>query len=179
MKLVKINNRRLNLYFTHKELLDEKINLDKMLIDKQTCNTYINDIISILNDKIRPSLEKDNLVFQIFPLVEGDLLVSVIKKDKETSEFVYKFRDFEDIIFVFENFSAYFCGFSSVYAYDGQYYIVAENYNSSKNLNLWVLDEFGSKKCVSKAFLAEHGTLIIKDNAKEIIHRYFIKGLKN
>jgi len=179
MKLVKINNRRLNLYFTHKELIDEKINLDKMLIDKQTCNTYLNDIISILNTNNQLSLDKESLIFQIFPLVEGDLLVSVIKKDEKIADFVYKFDDFEDIIFVFENFSACFSGFSSLYTFKNEYYLVFEKRYTYEILNSWILGEFGEKARINKAFLAEQGTLVIKDNAQEIILKYFSKGLKN
>ena len=176
MKLVKINNRRLNLYFTHKELLDEKINIDKMLIDEQVCNTYINDIISILNNEIHLSLEKERLIFQIFPLVEGDLLVSVTKKDEPTDEFVYKFEDIEEIFFVFDNFFASFSGFSSIFTYNKNYYLVLCECSDEEKKILWILKEFGTKSLLNKGFLDIYGKCLMRDNAVETTFKYFLRG---
>ncbi len=176
MKLIKINNQRLNLYFTHEELLVEKINIDKMLIDDEMCNTYINTLISILKEQNVVFYEKENLTFQIFPLIEGDLLVSIIKKDEKNDEFVYKFADVEEIFFVFENFFALFSGFSSIYVYEKDYYLIIEKCEETNKEILWVLNEFSQKSLLNKGFLKAFGKCIAENNAKEIVLKYFLKG---
>ena len=176
MKLIKIDNQRLNLFFTHEELLAKKININKMLIDDETCNTYINTILTIIKENNLNSYEKEELIFQIFPLVEGDLLVSVIKKDEEKSKFVYKFADIEEIFFVFENFFALFSGFSSIYVYEKKYYLVLEKCDEKELSVCFTLNEFSEKSLLNKAFLEAYGKCLVRNNAKEIAFKYFLKG---
>ena len=176
MKLIKIDNQRLNLFFTHEELLAKKININKMLIDDETCNTYINTILTIIEENGASLYEKEELTFQIFPLIEGDLLVSVIKKDEEKSEFVYKFTDIEEIFFVFENFFALFSGFSSIYVYEKEYYLVLENCAKKEFAVCFILNEFSQKSLLNKAFLETYGKCLVSNNAQEIVFKYFLKG---
>lgn len=98
-------------------------------------------------------------------------------KISENKNVVIEFKHFEQLIQLSQNEQT-INGFSNLYLYDEKYYLdfhlVRDDYSlRSFEEKLAIVLEYGGKSKLNKDVLAEHGKLLIEDNALEDIYEYF------
>lgn len=91
---------------------------------------------------------------------------------------MFEFNEFEHLIEFAQHVAGRFTDYSNLYEYNGTYYLsVIKNPLTSTFASICVVaSEYGTRlfrNTINEAFLAEHGKLIMKNNAVETIHRYF------
>lgn len=98
-------------------------------------------------------------------------------KEKVTS-IMYLFNDFDNVCMAAHRVQPMFIGDNSLYKFNQKYYLIL---NKNKKANVQgeaisgLLDEFGSKFPVSEfneAFLKEHGKVIIRTHAIDVLAKY-------
>ena len=92
--------------------------------------------------------------------------------------FMYAFRNLDDVSSASHHIKNLYFGETSLYKYDDRYFVILEeNKNSNTDMEIikGLLDEFGDQGNLSdlnEMFLKEHGKVIIKSNALDILATY-------
>ena len=102
-----------------------------------------------------------------------------IPKQAENLLLIYSFSSFDQLTNAAHRITSIYCGMNSLYKYEeGTYFLVLQPNFMHKTSPLQlqsVLDEFGEKHVSSslgERYLAEHGDLLIKDKAIEVLTTY-------
>ncbi|OQB14713.1 MAG: Adapter protein MecA 2 [Firmicutes bacterium ADurb.Bin193] len=137
-------------------------------------------------------IKNDGFVMIITRIEEGEdnpvqkYLRPRVKKDVKTrrrprvlvSPVVYEFKSFDDVVEACKNIETRFSGMSSLYKYNQQFYITFHITNELvlEDLDV-ILTEYavkdGASAHIRTGELAEHGMLLIENNAVETISSHF------
>ncbi len=102
---------------------------------------------------------------------------------EEASQFndqmlMYCFNNLDEVTSVAHRIQTLYFGSNSIYKYSDKYFLILndnQSHNSSVSLLISVLSEFGEQgysSDLNKNFLMEHGDVIIKENAIDILAKY-------
>lgn len=94
---------------------------------------------------------------------------------EESSEIVYRFADFEDVIQVASNLHSMVPAGGSVYAYQDAYYFVFDDDLQTDQIEavIAILSEFGEASTVTSTVLQEYGKTIWSQDAINQLKYYF------
>ena len=97
--------------------------------------------------------------------------------DKDV-QLMYTFTNLDDICFTAHHIGHLYFGQNSLYKYNDKYFLILhanKNSATSPSMLVGMLDEFGQRghsSDLNEMFLVEHGKLMIKDNALDVLAKY-------
>lgn len=170
MRYKVIDNKRLNVYLTKKDLQKENVTIEDIVEGSTKSITRIKKICKVVSRLAHFNIDNHLLNIVLMPIVDGDLIISAGISEDQCSiheKAVYVFENFENVLDACYALKEYKL-LSSLYQMDSEYYMLIESveYHVKKFKNLCtILNEFGTKMNFSGFFIEEHGKLIIKNHA--------------
>ena len=179
MRYKVIDNKRLNVYLTKKDLLKENVTIDDIVDGSENSVVKIKKIFKVISKLARFNINNQSLNIVLMPIVDGDLIISAGISDTDSGiceTAVFVFDDFENLLDTCNVIKGYSI-LSSVYFMAEKYYlfIKTEDFCERKFEKLCtIITEYGEKTEINPFFLAEHGKIIIKKQAVECLVRKFL-----
>ncbi len=171
MDIYFVNRDRLNVYITDRELAERHIDLHTLFSDGKRFQTALKKMLAEIDGTEGFPLKNTPLEIELFPVAEGDLLVSLCRSRENELQAV--FSDTEDVIACCKLLSPFF-GESSLYFYDGKYYLCLKTDRDGTTDCL--LREFADRVLavpVDRAVLSEHGKVVCADNCVDLFTKHF------
>lgn len=189
VKFKVVSNKRISIYLTKREVEEEKINIPALYQNPKKLKEQLAHVFLMARSETGFAAEESDLEIEMIPIVDGDLLISLSKREgKERLRAyiggqtqVYYFDDIEDLITCAAELEPHFSGTSSLYRMEEKYYLILypHRIRMDKLLDLKsVLGEFGQTEGEdgpSAVYLKEHGQLLCKRNAVQTIVAAFVK----
>jgi len=121
------------------------------------------DSLVITVTKVR-QLDKDEYDDELLDDLEDEEIAEL-----ESDELVYLFKDFEDVIQFCKQINGDYRDGSNMYKLGNVYYLTFLEPDNLSDHALGMLGEYGNIVHLAEAYLAEHGKLMIKDKAIEVM----------
>ncbi len=178
MKYKVIDNKRLNVYLTKNDLQKENVTIDDIVDGSESSVIKIKKIFKTISELAQFNINNKMLNIVLMPVVDGDLIISAGIADSESTAKktgVFVFDDFENLLdacFMIKRYKI----LSSLYFMKEKFYFFVEYVEFCEKYfeNLCkMLTEYGDKTDISSLFLSEHGKIIIKNHAKEVLIKKF------
>ena len=167
-----IDNKRLNVYLTRKDLQKENVTIEDIVVGNVKSVIKIKKIFKVVSKLAHFNINDRLLNIVLMPITDGDLIISAgISKEEDciNKKEIFVFDNFEDLLcacFVVKGYNI----LSSLYIMDDKYYLSV----GSKSEDLCaILSEYGKKTYHNVMFVAEHGKIIIKNYAVEKLVKTF------
>ena len=178
MKYKVIDNQRLNVYLTKKDLLKEKVTIEDIVGGSAYSIIRIKKIFKVVSKLAHFNINNQSLNIVLMPIADGDLIISAgISEERESAfkQAVFEFENFENVLEMCHLIKWYNI-LTSLYMLDGKYYILIEMKEYSKNQFDYIcaiVNEYGNKLNFSTFYVKEHGKIIIKNHAAELLNEKF------
>ena len=85
MKIEKINNNKLRIIFTIKELENQNIDYQEFMSGSTKCENIISSLLFIAKDKLDFDIKNCNIEVETLEVLQGNFVVIVTKYEKKTS----------------------------------------------------------------------------------------------
>jgi len=195
MRVQKVNEYTIRIFISLTELADRNISMADLFQRSARTEQLFWELIAQAREEVEFNLDQpfwiqatvasnDEFVITVMKqeeAVEGQLRVKEIKRPAKNRvvEWVYAFADFEDALAVIERFPEFTRLRSSLLELDGEYFLTVSHLVAGKKKQLAeaLLDEYGQAVDLTKAFLIEHGKLIILDQAIPTVKAAFAKSV--
>ena len=171
MDIYFVNRNRLNVYITDRELAERHIDLHTLFSDGAEFQTALKKMLAEIDDTENFPLKNTALEIELFPVAEGDLLVSLYRGEERELQAV--FSDSEDIIACCTLLHP-FHGQSSLYFYRDKYYLCLKT--DQKGEVDCLLREFADRIMtipIDRSILSEYGKVICVENCVNLFTKYF------
>ncbi|AGA70251.1 negative regulator of genetic competence, sporulation and motility [Desulfitobacterium dichloroeliminans LMG P-21439] len=191
MRIQKVNDNTIRIFISFTELADREITMADLLQRSQRSEQLFWELISQAREEVEFNLDQpfwiqatasSNEEFVITVIKQEDV-IEAIPKEKENkrpsrskaTEWVYVFADLEDVLSVVRRMPDISRVRSSLFEFDGEYYLVVSHLGSGKKKQIAeaLLDEYGELVDVAKIFLEEHGKVILKERALQNLKSHF------
>ena len=171
MDIYFVNRDRLNVYITDRELAERHIDLHTLFSDGTAFQTALKKMLAEIDGTEDFPLKNTPLEIELFPIAEGDLLVSLYRGKENELQAI--FSDSEDVIACCKLLHP-FRGQSSLYFYGDKYYLCLK---TDQNAAIdCLLREFADKIValpIDQAVLSEHGNVICAENCVNLFTKHF------
>ena len=174
-----IDNKRLNVYLTKKDLQKENVTIDDIVDGSEKSVVRIKKIFKVISKLAKFNINNQALNIVLMPIVDGDLIISAGIAEFETALCKYEvfvFESFENVLdacFVMKGYKI----LSSLYFMEKKYYIIVHGidlYQKYYENLCTIYKEYGEKSEISPYYLEEHGKNIIKNHAIEVLTAKFL-----
>ncbi|AHF07756.1 adaptor protein MecA [Desulfitobacterium metallireducens] len=191
MRIQKVNESTIRIFISFTELADRDISMTDLFQRSAKSEQLFWELITQAREEVEFNLDQpfwiqasaaSNDEFVITVMRQEDTLETPVKeKEKKRSprskvlEWIYVFDDFEDVLAAVKRFPDFPRVWSSLYVYEGEYYLVVSHLGSGKKKQYAeaLLDEYGEIVDISKVFLEEHGKAIMPERAVQIMKKTF------
>lgn len=191
MRIQKVNENTIRIFISFAELADRDITMADLFQRSQRSEQLFWEIISQAREEVEFNLDQPFWI-QATTASNDEFVITVIKQEESTDscqkekevkrtsrskviEWIYVFEDIEDVLSVVKRFPVFPRLRSTLYEYEGEYYLAVSHLGTGKKKQLAeaLLDEYGEVVDVAKYFLEEHGMTIIEDKAVETLKEHF------
>lgn len=201
MKIEKINENKLKILLTNDDLQERNIKMAELAFGSEKTRDLFKEVLNIATDEYDFDAEDAQLMIEAIPVSLEAVVILVTKMDEEqkivtkkknkkssyslkieSDDFlhIYEFKTLNDVSLVARALYGRFGGASSLLKKDNKYFLVMRNDDKFNEITDSELDiiiaEYG-KKCIvnpiSRAYLFEHGEVVIKKNAIEVLGEYW------
>lgn len=174
MKVERLSFSKIKITLTNDEISLYDMDFEELCYDQDLALDFLNMLITdegidfLKGDcKLKIEMQKNkNFVF----------IITKLDSSYQKQSLVYKFNSIADAVMGCKRISMYFNGASSLYKYEGNYYISIKGVNDYVSQDCEVLMcDYGTKTKNGNEFegdLAENGELLIKDEAVEVLCNY-------
>lgn len=191
MRIQKVNESTIRIFISFTELADRDISMADLFQRSAKSEQLFWELITQAREEVEFNLDQpfwiqasaaSNDEFVITVMRQEDNLETPIKeKEKKRGprpkvlEWVYVFEDFEDVLTAVKRFPDFPRVMSSLYVYEGEYYLAVSHLGSGKKKQYAeaLLDEFGEIVDIAKVFLEEHGKAIMSEKALQTLKTTF------
>lgn len=200
MRILKVNDNTIRIFISFTELADRNISLSDFFQRSTRTEQFFWELISKARDEVDFDLDQPFWI-QATLASEDEFVITVIKQEEQIDseinhiiqaslvekkkaaqplpkftseqEWVYLFAEFEDVVSAVRLLPGMLQLQSSLYQYDGEYYLTIGNISNprKKKLAEAILDEFGESIMTTETFLKEHGEKMIEDEAVKVLKR--------
>ena len=173
-----IDNKRLNVYLTKSDLQKENVTIEDIVIGNEKSVIKIKKIFKVVSKLAHFNINNKLLNIVLMPVTDGDLIISAgfsESDSREVSKAVFVFESFDNLLDACFAVKGYII-LSSLYKMSKKYYLFVKTFtmNSMCFEDLCaILAEHGDKIECSVLFIAEHGQLLLKENATEKLLKTF------
>ncbi|MDR3271827.1 MAG: adaptor protein MecA [Peptococcaceae bacterium] len=185
MRIQKVNEHMIRIFITFNELADRDITLADLFQRTGKTEQLFWELINQAREEVEFSLDQPFWI-QATLSANDEFVITVMKQEEavETGlkeqekkkpplrnrgplEWVFRFADFEDVLHVAKLMPAFNQLNSDFYAYEDGFYLILSRMGTGQKRQTAeaILNEFGAFSILTKAFLNEHGKLIIQKNA--------------
>ena len=202
MKIEKINDNKLKILLTNDDLKERNIKMAELAFGSEKTRDLFKEMINIAADEYDFDADDSQLMIEAIPISLEAIVNIVTKKDEEQkivmhrkkkknkesssakvvgieNTSIYEFNTIDDICLVAKVLYSRFNGESILVKKGNKYFLILQNNNScdeitDEELEI-IIGEYGKRHIVnsiSKAYLFEHGEIIIKENAVDVLSEY-------
>ncbi len=171
-----IDDKRLNVYLTRQDLQKENVSIEDIVDGSPETVMKIKKIFSAVSKLTEFDIKNTGLNIVLMPIVDGDLLISAcVAEDGElivSAKNLFVYREFEDVLSAALIISDKCRLMSSLYKFEGKYYLLIEIKKCLQEIYddlISLISEFGLKSEFSESFIKEHGCVLMKNNAIDIM----------
>ena len=195
MKLERLNQDKIRIFLTFDDLLERGINKEDIWQDIPKVHELFNDMINQAYQELDFEISGPVAV-EVYSLPAQGMVVIVTRgrgalsecEDDledyyelevtldESEDILFSFNDFDDCIQVAHKIAPYTDGSGTLYKFHGRYYLLLEGLTLEEKIEdllIALLSEYGEPSTQSKFVLAEYGTVIIPEQAIEVLCRHF------
>jgi adapter protein MecA 1/2 len=196
MKLERLNQDKIRIFLTFDDLLERGINKEDIWHDIPKVHELFNDMINQAYQELDFEISGPVAV-EVYSLPAQGMVVIVTRgrgalRDQEeddledyyelevtldeSDDILFSFANFDDCIQVAHKITPFVDGRGKLYKYHGRYYLLLEGITLEEkdgDLLIALLSEYGEPSTQSKFVLNEYGTVIIDDQAVDVLCRYF------
>ncbi len=199
MRIEKINDNKLKILLTNDDLKERNIKMAELAFGSEKTRDLFKEMISIAADEYDFYADDSQLMIEAIPISLEAIVIMVTKMDEEEkivmhtkkkkskdapfvraveNMSIYEFNTLDDVCLVTKVLYARFGGESVLVKKDKKYFLILNNNAgdeiTDEELEI-IIGEYGKKRVVnpiSKAYLFEHGEVIIKENAIDVLSEY-------
>jgi adapter protein MecA 1/2 len=195
MRVQKVNDSTIRIFISFTELADRDISMADLFQRSSKTEQLFWELIAQAREEVEFNLDQPFWI-QATVATNDEFVITVMKQEdlgeipipgkekvkKKTSktkvlERVYVFKDLEDLLTGIRNLPDFRQLKSSLFQYEELYYLTLMKMGTGKKRQLAeaLLDEYGESSNLTRAFLVEHGRLIIADKAVPTLNASFNK----
>jgi adapter protein MecA 1/2 len=195
MRVQKVNDSTIRIFISFTELADRDISMTDLFQRSSKTEQLFWELIAQAREEVEFNLDQPFWI-QATVATNDEFVITVMKQEdlgevpisgkekikKKTSkprvqERVYAFRDLEDLLTGIRDLPDFRQLKSSFFQYEDLYYLTLMKLGTGKKRQLAeaLLDEYGDSSNLTRAFLIEHGRLIIADKAVQTLNASFNK----
>ncbi|MDA8442538.1 MAG: adaptor protein MecA [Peptococcaceae bacterium] len=191
MRIQKVNESTLRIFLSFSELAERDISMTDLFQRSTKTEQLFWEMIAKAGEEVEFVLDEPFWI-QATVMSGEEFVITVVKQaepDEQTrdlktkpkrrprsTEWIYRFSDWEHLVLAVQQLGANAAPKSSIYFVQPDYYLVLSSRGitgAQRHKFEAVLKEFGEKVNTTKVYLQEYGKLIQADNALETIKRYF------
>jgi len=191
MRVQKVNEHTIRIFISFTELADRDITMTDLFQRSPKTEQLFWELIAQAREEVEFNLDQPFWI-QATLASNDEFVITVMKQEEQLeipakerpkkqiakgrgAEWIYAFADLEDLLAAVRNLPELPNLRSSLYAYEGEYYLVLNRLGSGQKRQTAqaMLDEYGLAVSVTKAFLVEHGTTVAPEAAVDALRRSF------
>lgn len=191
MRIQKVNESTIRIFISFTELADRDITMADLFQRSAKSEQLFWELITQAREEVEFNLDQpfwiqasaasnDEFVITVMRQ-EDNFEIPIKEKEKKRSprpkvlEWIYVFEDFEDVLAAVKRFPDFPRVLSSLYVYEGEYYLAVSHLGSGKKKQYAeaLLDEYGEIVDIAKVFLEEHGQTIMPERAIQTLKKTF------
>jgi adapter protein MecA 1/2 len=200
MRLERLNGDKIKIFLTFDDLAERGISKDDMWTNLPKVQQLFRDMIMEADDEL--GFEADGPIeIEVFSLPAQGMVVIVSKRidpdlidtedDEyiemqvtldETSDIIFQFNDFEDVISLADNLYSIGIKEGSLHLFENRYYLVFEEDSTPPDIDIEtliaIMAEFGNTSTLTSHRLYEYAKPIMQDQAVAQLYSFFIEGKK-
>lgn len=196
MKLERLNQDKIRIFLTFDDLLERGIDKEDIWHDIPKVHELFNDMINQAYQELDFEISGPVAV-EVYSLPAQGMVVIVTRghsaiRDQdedeledyyelevtldESEDVLFSFTDFDDCIQVAHKIAPLIDGRGKLYKFHERYYLLLEGLNleeETTELLIALLSEFGEPSTQSKYVLDEYGTVIVAEDAIQLLCHHF------
>jgi len=197
MRLERLNGDKIKIFLTFDDLAERGISKDDMWTNLPKVQQLFRDMIMEADDEL--GFEADGPIeIEVFSLPAQGMVVIVSKRidpdlidvedDEfiemqvtldETSDIIFQFKDFEDVIALAHKLNSMGIKEGALYLFENRYYLVFEEESTPDDIDIEtfiaVLAEFGDTSTITSHRIFEYGKTIMASYAIKQLYQFFIE----
>ncbi|MFE0505721.1 genetic competence negative regulator [Peribacillus butanolivorans] len=190
MKLERLTNNKIKIFLTLDDLIDRGITKEDILGNSLKVHKLFQDMVEEACEELSFKMS-GSIAIEIFSLPAQGLIIIVTKEEEELlteeEEFLdlqvkiddfphilYVFDEFEDIVQLSHRLSYHGLLNSTLYHYEGRYYLLIENVkDTTYDTVISLAAEYGHASTLTLYRINEYGTCIIEKDAIHVLTSHF------
>ncbi|MFD6440362.1 genetic competence negative regulator [Peribacillus sp. NPDC060186] len=190
MKLERLTNNKIKIFLTLDDLIDRGITKEDILGNSLKVHKLFQDMVEEACEELSFKMS-GSIAIEIFSLPAQGLIIIVTKEEEELltdeEEFLdlqvkiddfphilYVFNEFEDIVQLSHRLSYHGLLNSTLYHYEGRYYLLIENVkDTTYDMVISLAAEYGHASTLTLYRINEYGTCIIEKEAIHVLISHF------
>ncbi|MFB7638573.1 genetic competence negative regulator [Peribacillus butanolivorans] len=190
MKLERLTNNKIKIFLTLDDLIDRGITKEDILGNSLKVHKLFQDMVEEACEELSFKMS-GSIAIEIFSLPAQGLIIIVTKEEEELlteeEEFLdlqvkiddfphilYVFDEFEDIVQLSHRLSYHGLLNSTLYHYEGRYYLLIENVkDTTYDTVISLAAEYGHASTLTLYRINEYGTCIIEKEAIHVLISHF------
>ncbi|AXN37371.1 genetic competence negative regulator [Peribacillus butanolivorans] len=190
MKLERLTNNKIKIFLTLDDLIDRGITKEDILGNSLKVHKLFQDMVEEACEELSFKMS-GSIAIEIFSLPAQGLIIIVTKEEEELltdeEEFLdlqvkiddfphilYVFNEFEDIVQLSHRLSYHGLLNSTLYHYEGRYYLLIENVkDTTYDTVISLAAEYGHASTLTLYRINEYGTCIIEKEAIHVLISHF------
>ncbi|MDP9740290.1 UNVERIFIED_ORG: adapter protein MecA 1/2 [Bacillus sp. B2I3] len=190
MKLERLTNNKIKIFLTLDDLIDRGITKEDILGNSLKVHKLFQDMVEEACEELSFKMS-GSIAIEIFSLPAQGLIIIVTKEEEELladeEEFLdlqvkiddfphilYVFDDFEDIVQLSHRLSFQGLLKSTLYHFEGRYYLLIENVkDTTYDTVISLAAEYGHASTLTLSRINEYGTCIIDNEAIHVLLKHF------
>lgn len=191
MRLERLSVNQFKIFMTYDDLQERGYSKEDLWNNLPKANQLFQDMLYEACEELNMDLD-GMLVVKVHMLQAQGMIIIVTQNEydqseneeyielkvtmDESKEMIFVFNDLEDVIQAAKRVQYKYDLTSSLYSYDGQYYLHINEKSLTEKIRqdlISVLSEYASPSTLTSYILNEHGNQIAKDNALQIFVKYF------
>ncbi|MFE4350343.1 genetic competence negative regulator [Peribacillus butanolivorans] len=190
MKLERLTNNKIKIFLTLDDLIDRGITKEDILGNSLKVHKLFQDMVEEACEELSFKMS-GSIAIEIFSLPAQGLIIIVTKEEEELltdeEEFLdlqvkiddfphilYVFNEFEDIVQLSHRLSYQGLLNSTLYHYEGRYYLLIENVkDTTYDTVISLAAEYGHASTLTLYRINEYGTCIIEKEAIHVLISHF------
>ena len=191
MKLERLTNNKIKIFLTLDDLIDRGITKEDILGNSLKVHKLFQDMVEEACEELSFKMS-GSIAIEIFSLPAQGLIIIVTKDEEElfnneeefldlqvkideSPHILYVFHDFEDIIQLCHRLTFQGMLNSSLYFYEGKYYLLIENVkDATYETVISLAAEYGHASTLTLCRINEYGTRLIEKEAIHALSTHFI-----
>lgn len=199
MKIEKINDKQLKILLTASDLEKRDIKMTELAFGSDKTRELFKEMMNIATDKYDFDAGDAQLMIEAIPISMEAIIIMVTKMEDAEAKpkskklrknsvqkdgndkclSIFEFNSLDDVTHVAQILYGQFTGTNYLLKHDNKYYLMLQNdsqFDDITNGDLEIMiGEYGRKhsvNAISRAFLFEHGEVIIDGNAVDVLSEY-------